>query len=503
LNLPASFQFKIVEPTKKALDDFTRMLFSLWQGLALLINGNITFGDGTIIDNINGTWFNITAPVAPNTDFTLNHNLNRIPAGYLVMEKDRACDVYTGSVAPTTTQITLRATVASAVLRIFVLCLFVSIFSGLTNAQNTLVSGTVTDLGGQTWNNGSYAFNFVPSPQFNGKYQLSGSPYTPVAITGSLDGGGSFTSVAVPSNTNITPTGTGWTLTVCSNGTSVCFTTVNLNITGGSQNVTSSITPLAILIGCGPGVSTYQDSEVRCNIGGSYYSLNLASLRVCQVSASSICSTWASAGGLPSGLAYAAPTLTVSTVGTGNGQLALSGNTSGTATLTAPAVAGTSTNAVISSNVIGVPDGGASNPAIQRSAASNTGLFFSGNNSAFSGSGTIAAIFVGSPGLSGTNTIGMVANGTSGSLAGTGACATTTTVVSGGWAGNLTCTGTTGASTLVVTPGFTAAHGFSCWANDLTTAANILRQSAESTTTCTIAGTVNASDVLTFGAIAY
>ena len=100
---------------------------------------------------------------------------------------------------------------------------------------------------------------------------------------------------------------------------------------------------------------------------------------------------------------------------------------------------------------------------------------------------------------------GVVATGTQAALTGTGACLTAdiTTQRGGAWAGSAVCTNTTGASTLIITPGTTAPNGWSCWANDLTTAANILRQSATSTTACTIAGTVNANDVLTFGAVAY
>jgi len=43
------------------------------------------------------------------------------------------------------------------------------------------------------------------------------------------------------------------------------------------------------------------------------------------------------AGGLPTGLTFTAPTLTVSTAGSGNRQLALSGNTSGTCNFTTDA----------------------------------------------------------------------------------------------------------------------------------------------------------------------
>jgi hypothetical protein len=96
----------------------------------------------------------------------------------------------------------------------------------------------------------------------------------------------------------------------------------------------------------------------------------------------------------------------------------------------------------------------------------------------------------------------LAAGGTAAGITGTGACATTSTQKGGAWSGQITCTGTTGASTLVITPGTTAPNGWSCWANDLTTA-NALRQSAVAATTCTIAGTVNANDVITFGAVAY
>jgi hypothetical protein len=95
----------------------------------------------------------------------------------------------------------------------------------------------------------------------------------------------------------------------------------------------------------------------------------------------------------------------------------------------------------------------------------------------------------------------LTATGGTPTVSGTGACATTSTPVGGLWAGLVTCTGATGASTLVITPGITAAHGFRCPADDETTNANKLTQSTQSPTTCTIAGTVNANDVIAFGPI--
>lgn len=87
-------------------------------------------------------------------------------------------------------------------------------------------------------------------------------------------------------------------------------------------------------------------------------------------------------------------------------------------------------------------------------------------------------------------------------LTGTGSCTTQSTQVGGAWAGSFVCTGTTGSSTVVIAPGPTAPHGWACSASDVTTS-NALRQSATAATTCTIAGTVNANDVITFSAVAY
>jgi hypothetical protein len=74
--------------------------------------------------------------------------------------------------------------------------------------------------------------------------------------------------------------------------------------------------------------------------------------------------------------------------------------------------------------------------------------------------------------------------------------------VGGAWAGKFV-SGTAGTCTVTITPGDTAPNGFSCWANDLTTPANVIHQTGTlSTTTATIAGTTATSDVVTWGCIA-
>lgn len=135
MKVAPNLNFTTIQPTQKSLDSFVQMLKNVYQNLVGVVNGQIGFGDGTNLDNINGSWINVVTPVAPNTDFTVNHNLQRIPSGYWIMQKDRAVDVYTGGVPSTSTQLTLRATVASAVIRLFIIGLLLC-FVSRSEAQN-------------------------------------------------------------------------------------------------------------------------------------------------------------------------------------------------------------------------------------------------------------------------------------------------------------------------------------------------------------------------------
>ena len=115
-----NFDFTTVQPTQPSLNSFVQMLVKIYKNLVAVINGKIGFGDGTNADNIDGVWVGIVTPVTPNTDLLVTHNLGRIPVGYVAMTKNAACDLYNGSVAPTTTQITLRATGSSVIIKLFI-----------------------------------------------------------------------------------------------------------------------------------------------------------------------------------------------------------------------------------------------------------------------------------------------------------------------------------------------------------------------------------------------
>jgi hypothetical protein len=108
----------------KSPESIIRNIQWWFQQVARIINGNISFGNATGLSttgsrdpsqNIDGVWVSVTF-AAPNTNQVVTHNLFRLPVGYIPVEKVAACDVYDGSpVAKTTTQITLKGTVATTV----------------------------------------------------------------------------------------------------------------------------------------------------------------------------------------------------------------------------------------------------------------------------------------------------------------------------------------------------------------------------------------------------
>lgn len=156
-------------------------------------------------------------------------------------------------------------------------------------AQTTSVSATaITDAGSVVWKNGTFNFQFVPSPVNPfGPYVQNGAPFnTSQVIAGSLDSAGSFTQ-AVPDNKTISPAGSGWKFTVCPAATAPC-STFTFTITGASQVI--SVTPPAIVLSMSSppnGAAAYTDGEVIGARQGQFYfnltdnTLHMCSLPVC------------------------------------------------------------------------------------------------------------------------------------------------------------------------------------------------------------------------------
>jgi hypothetical protein len=103
------------------IDRFRQATKKYVERLANILNGQISFGNGTALDNMQGRWINVITPVAPDTDFTVTHSLGRIPVGFITIRTDKAGVIYLGTVAATAQDLTLKCSTASTTIRIFVI----------------------------------------------------------------------------------------------------------------------------------------------------------------------------------------------------------------------------------------------------------------------------------------------------------------------------------------------------------------------------------------------
>jgi len=98
--------------------DIGRLLDSFSQ----LLNGQITFGDGSDIDNIKGEWTTVTTVgITPGTNIAVPHKVGVVPPGFILMVPPVGGYVSRGNVAWTTTHLYLQCSVSNQWFTIFVL----------------------------------------------------------------------------------------------------------------------------------------------------------------------------------------------------------------------------------------------------------------------------------------------------------------------------------------------------------------------------------------------
>ena len=114
MNIPPSLDFTTIGPSQGLLDNFAGMLQKLWRTLAGVVNGNLS------LTNLNGITKTVIFPTA-NSNVTVTHNLNRVPVGYIPLTKNQAGDIFTGSVAATSSQITLQCSTAGMTVSLYIL----------------------------------------------------------------------------------------------------------------------------------------------------------------------------------------------------------------------------------------------------------------------------------------------------------------------------------------------------------------------------------------------
>jgi hypothetical protein len=109
--------------SKHVLADHAKVLRDVYKAL----RGNISYGrqsgnldTGLSPDNIDGAFGVVSDTGVVNTQFSVTHNLNRIPIGYHVIMQNKAGSFYTSGTAWTDTQIFLKCSVANVSVRFFI-----------------------------------------------------------------------------------------------------------------------------------------------------------------------------------------------------------------------------------------------------------------------------------------------------------------------------------------------------------------------------------------------
>jgi hypothetical protein len=164
------------------------------------------------------------------------------------------------------------------------LVLLIVLVSVAASAQNTLVSGTVTDSDGTAWANGAMQFYLInPSPQINPTCGGVLMTTAQKSFTLPTDGSGSITNQPVCSTASIVPATTQWLITICSNTSAPCQSLTPMRITGATFSLTATITAQiqAIRLAASATTRAYADVEILTPVpqGGTYYNVTTGTTR--------------------------------------------------------------------------------------------------------------------------------------------------------------------------------------------------------------------------------
>ena len=91
---------EIQEPKEGQVAGVVTYLAGLFKNIVTAINGRLSLGNAAQSSqsgNIDGQWITYVFPSSANTEVEIPHGLGRVPVGFFVGEKDKACDVYTSN----------------------------------------------------------------------------------------------------------------------------------------------------------------------------------------------------------------------------------------------------------------------------------------------------------------------------------------------------------------------------------------------------------------------
>lgn len=109
-------QIKTGRPESAFDKDLETELQSYTLELAAILNKGLKF-----VDNFNAQVLTMTTNAVANTEDAVAHTLKRVPAGYLVLQRDKAGIVYNSGTAWTATTLYLKCSAASTAITLLVL----------------------------------------------------------------------------------------------------------------------------------------------------------------------------------------------------------------------------------------------------------------------------------------------------------------------------------------------------------------------------------------------
>jgi hypothetical protein len=149
-------------------------------------------------------------------------------------------------------------------------------------AQSSIITATITDPDGQIWANGTYTINFVPTPGVPGPFSWQGSTNFPLQFQGALSSIG-LLALSLPDNSFISPVGSKWQFTLCSQTSAPCQNVVT-SVIGPAPNLSTILSSAlaAPRFSAGTNAFGYLDTEVAppLNPGAQYYNVVSQVLRL-------------------------------------------------------------------------------------------------------------------------------------------------------------------------------------------------------------------------------
>lgn len=100
---------------RKYDEDLAKMIQALVGNLSRMFDGSIS-----VSENLDSEIVSVTSDPIADTQFAVAHTLKRVPVGYVIVSRDQGGIVYDSGTAFTATQIFLKCTTTSTVLKVLI-----------------------------------------------------------------------------------------------------------------------------------------------------------------------------------------------------------------------------------------------------------------------------------------------------------------------------------------------------------------------------------------------